>query len=167
MRGVRRIGASVASVGRQVVSLRRARELVDVCDRRERSLGALDVLQAGGVAASATYDAVLPPTAKSAVDEEPPAPSLVQKWRKMDREWPCWSLAFAVPSAEALRLLAQTPAAVCQGTRRTPGSSLQTQLPRARVPELHGPGGGRDLQGHARAAPHLRTRGVHQRSMGV
>ena len=74
---------------------------------RERTLEALDLLSAGGVASSSAYDAVLPPTAKSQADEEPPAPPLIKKWRKMDREWPCWSLAFAVPSEAALQVLSQ------------------------------------------------------------
>ena len=30
----------------------------------------------------------------------------MRSWRKADREWPCWSLAFAVPSERALDLLA-------------------------------------------------------------
>ena len=73
---------------------------------RERSLEAIDLLHAGGVAASGAYDAVIPKGSTSKADDEPPAPPLIQKWRQMDREWPCWSLAFAVPSEAALDLLA-------------------------------------------------------------
>lgn len=74
---------------------------------RERTLEAIDLMHAGGVAAPAAYDSVLPPLAPSAADKEPPAPPLVKRWRQMDRQWPCWSMAFAVPSEGALTLLAQ------------------------------------------------------------
>ncbi|KAL1508271.1 hypothetical protein AB1Y20_004386 [Prymnesium parvum] len=73
---------------------------------RQRSLEAVDLLHGGGVAAAAAYDAVLKPGAPSKKDDEPPAPALVRRWRKMDREWPCWMYAFAVPSEEALQVLA-------------------------------------------------------------
>jgi hypothetical protein len=39
-------------------------------------------------------------------DEDPPAPRLVMDWRRADRSWPCWLFAFAVPSMDALDLLA-------------------------------------------------------------
>jgi hypothetical protein len=74
---------------------------------RERTLEAIDLMHAGGVAAPAAYDSALPPLAPSAADKEPPAPPLVKRWRQMDRQWPCWSMAFAVPSEGALSLLAQ------------------------------------------------------------
>ena len=74
---------------------------------RERCLEAIDLLLAGGVGASSAYDGVLPPGAPSAADKDPPAPPMVKRWRKMDRQWPCWSMAFAVPSGAALDLIAR------------------------------------------------------------
>jgi len=38
---------------------------------------------------------------------DPPAPPLVKQWRKLDRQSPCWMLAFAVPSARALAAAAR------------------------------------------------------------
>ncbi|KAL3913393.1 MAG: hypothetical protein SGPRY_007996, partial [Prymnesium sp.] len=65
---------------------------------RERMLEAIDLLHGGGVADPASYDTILKPTELSRRDKEPPAPPLVRRWREMDRQWPCWMYAFAVPS---------------------------------------------------------------------
>ena len=97
---------------------------------RERMLEAIDLLQKDGlgVASAGGYDAALPPSAPSKCDDEPPAPPLVQRWRKMDREWPCWSLAFAVPSEEALALLSSVGPIVEMGS----GTGYWAQLLLAR-----------------------------------
>ena len=51
-----------------------------------------------------------PPRGPPEVGAEPPAPPLLRRWRRAEREWPCWLLAFAVPSEAALgRLAALSP----------------------------------------------------------
>ena len=67
---------------------------------------ASELLGSSGVASAAEY-AKVAPLRSSAADKEPPAPALVRKWRRLEREWPCWMLAFAVPSEEALQQIAE------------------------------------------------------------
>ena len=94
--------------------------------------------------AAAAYDAALKPSAPSMRDREPPAPALVRRWRQMDREWPCWMYAFAVPSEEALALLASHAPIVEMGCgtgywaallrqRGVKASSTTHLSPRARI----------------------------------
>ena len=73
-----------------------------------RQLEAVALLHADSLSAelSARFDALLPPSATSMRDEDPPAPQLVMDWRRAERSWPCWLFAFAVPSVEALDFLA-------------------------------------------------------------
>ena len=51
---------------------------------------------------------------------DPPAPPLVKQWRKLDRQSPCWMLAFAVPSARALAAAARHGPIVEQRGRSAP-----------------------------------------------
>lgn len=70
-----------------------------------RQLEAIALLDAGGVSDAREFDALLPPSARASRDEDAPAPPPVLSWRRADREWPCWVLAFAVPSPAAVELL--------------------------------------------------------------
>ena len=51
---------------------------------------------------------------------DPPAPPLVKQWRKLDRQSPCWMLAFAVPSARALAAAARHGPIVVQHGQSAP-----------------------------------------------
>uniref|UniRef100_A0A7S3SZA6 MYND-type domain-containing protein n=1 Tax=Emiliania huxleyi TaxID=2903 RepID=A0A7S3SZA6_EMIHU len=73
---------------------------------RLRWAEAATLLHGGGLASAAQY-AKARPAGRAARDKEPPAPPLVRRWRRGEREWPCWLLAFAVPSAEALAAVSE------------------------------------------------------------
>ena len=97
---------------------------------RLRWAEAATLLHGGGLASAAQY-AKARPAGRAARDKEPPAPPLVRRWRRGEREWPCWCplppqprfvaagaaqprrtprcrlLAFAVPSAEALAAVSE------------------------------------------------------------
>jgi hypothetical protein len=66
---------------------------------------ASELLHTSGVASPAAY-AKNSPRRSPSRDKEPAAPPLVRKWRRAEREWPCWMLAFAVPSEQALQAIA-------------------------------------------------------------
>ena len=71
---------------------------------RLRWLESLQLLERTGLASSDAYAKIRPPSSERA-DAEPPAPKLVQLWRRSEREWPCWMLAFAVPSPAAVDMM--------------------------------------------------------------
>ena len=73
-----------------------------------RQLEAVALLHADSLSAELRlgFDTTLSPSASSMRDEDPPAPRLVKDWRRAERSWPCWLFAFAVPSMDALDLLA-------------------------------------------------------------
>ena len=77
-----------------------------LCYWYARQLEAVALLHSGGIADSQEFDALLAPSARSNRDEDPPAPPLVQEWRHADRARMCEKLSYAVPSPEALALLA-------------------------------------------------------------
>ena len=85
---------------------------------RARHWEAVELLRASGAASAAEYERLLPTMNKESNglrgrprrkdrDTDPPAPPLVKQWRKLDRQSPCWMLAFAVPSARALATIAR------------------------------------------------------------
>ena len=59
---------------------------------------------------------------------DPPAPPLVKQWRKLDRQSPCWMLAFAVPSARALAAAARHGPIVVQHGQSAPFGSARARL---------------------------------------
>ena len=59
---------------------------------------------------------------------DPPAPPLVKQWRKLDRQSPCWMLAFAVPSARALAAAARHGPIVLQHRQSDPLGTARARL---------------------------------------